>query len=227
MCDANVNWPRLEQLLRERFDVHCGPVSWAGQTLNILRPRSVDELIDEDDFNRDGRLPYWADVWPSALGLAKRLSHEAGAGRRLLELGCAVGYIACFAAKLGFAVTATDYYAEACDFTRLNAHYNELPTPAVRVVDWRAYPNDLHEFDVVVASDVLYEKPYCDLVAACFRQSLAANGVGLLADPQRTLAAGFPEAANRAGLLVSPKAGIPVEKDGRSQVIDLYELKHA
>jgi predicted nicotinamide N-methyase len=225
VSETNGHWSALEQSLRSRFELTSGPVSWAGHTLDILRPKSVDDLICEDDFNRDGRLPYWADVWPSALGLADRVARERGGGRRLLELGCAVGFVACLAARIGFQVTATDYYAEACDFTRLNAHRNGLPIPETRLVDWREYPADLRGFDVVIASDVLYEKPYCDLVAACFAQSLAADGLGILSDPQRTLAASFPAAAERAGLSVSQKIGVPVEKDGRHQVIDVYGLR--
>jgi predicted nicotinamide N-methyase len=225
--ETNGDWSALEQSLRSRFELTSGPVSWAGHSLDILRPKSVDDLISEDEFNRDGRLPYWADVWPSALGLADRVVRERGGGRKLLELGCAVGFVACLAAEVGFLVTATDYYAEACEFTQLNAHRNRLPIPETRLVDWRDYPDDLRGFDVVIASDVLYEKPYCDLVAACFAQSLAADGLGILSDPQRTLAAGFPAAAERAGLQVVKQFGVPVAKEGRHQVIDVYELRRA
>jgi predicted nicotinamide N-methyase len=222
---TNEDWLALERSLRSRFEVTSGAITWAGESFDILRPKSVDDLISEDDFNRDGRLPYWADVWTSALALATRLAHERGDGRRLLELGCAVGFVACLAAKAGFQVTATDYYSEACDFTRLNAHRNGLAVPVARTVDWREYPSDLGNFDVVIASDVLYEKPYCDLVAKCFAQSLSVKGLGILTDPQRALAAGFPAAAERAGLRVVTEVGIPVEKGGCRQVIDLYELR--
>jgi predicted nicotinamide N-methyase len=223
----NGRFSQLEAHLRSRFDLTSGPVSIADHTLDILRPRSVDDLISEEEFNCDGRLPYWADVWPSALGLASRIVNEDAGGRTLLELGCAVGFVACLAAKIGFHVTATDYYAEACQFTRLNAHRNGLSIPATRVVDWRDYPDNLRGFDIVIASDVLYEKPYCDLVAACFARSLAPHGLGILSDPQRTLAAGFPDACHRAGLRVVKQIGVPVEKDGRHQVIDVYELMPA
>ncbi|MEX2142186.1 MAG: methyltransferase domain-containing protein [Pirellulales bacterium] len=225
MNETNGDWLALEDSLRSRFEVTSEPVSWAGHSLDILRPRSVDDLINEDEFNRDGRLPYWADVWPSALGLAQRIADERGNGRRLLELGCAVGFVACLAVKAGFRVTATDYHPEACEFTRLNAWRNRLPVPETRLVDWRDYPEDLRGFDLVIASDVLYEKPYCDLVASCFARSLAVEGLGILTDPQRTLAAGFPAAAERAGLRLAKKTAMPVEKEGRHQVIDLYELR--
>ena len=32
----------------------------------VARPRSAEDLIDEDDYARDERLPYWAELWPSA-----------------------------------------------------------------------------------------------------------------------------------------------------------------
>ena len=47
-----------------RLDVAVGPV-----VLSILRPRSAEDLIDEVDYARDERLPYWAELWPSALVL--------------------------------------------------------------------------------------------------------------------------------------------------------------
>ena len=221
-CDG---WRERERSLCERFDTVSGVIAAGGCRLDILRPQSVDELISEEDFNRDERLPYWADVWVSALALAERLEGENGHGRRLLELGCGVGYIAGVATLRGFRVTATDYYREACEFTEVNGHRNGIAIPHTRVVDWRDYPEDLRDFDVVVASDVLYEKPYCDLVASCFARSLAVDGLGLLSDPQRTRAAGFPAAAERIGLQVVRQVGMPVEKDGRHQVIDLYELR--
>ncbi len=225
MDEGEAEWVELEKGLRGKFEIVSEGVAFGGRSYELLRPRSVDDLISEEDFNRDGRLPYWADVWPSALGLAQRVWQEPGNGRRMLELGCAVGFVACVGAAAGYDLTATDYYQEALDFTRLNARRNGLPIPAARLVDWREYPADLRDFDVVIASDVLYEKPYCGLVAEAFAVSLAKNGVGWLTDPQRMLAEGFPKSCEEKGLVVSKKVGIAVEKGGRKQTIDLYELQ--
>src|SRR5690606_17922121 len=123
------------------------------------------ELLDEQEFNRDGRIPYWAELWPSARVLADQLALLSASGRCLLELGCGAGLCAVAASLVGFRVTATDYYSEALEFVRLNAERNALPIPAVRMVDWRALPADLGQFDLVVAADVLYEPPYTALVA--------------------------------------------------------------
>jgi predicted nicotinamide N-methyase len=68
----------------------------------------------------DERLPYWADVWPSARVLAERVATMQVDDRRFLELGCGAGLVSVAAAIAGFDITATDYYEEALRFTALN-----------------------------------------------------------------------------------------------------------
>jgi len=220
-------WETLEAKLRGKFDIVSAKYTAGGHTVDLLRPRSVDDLINEEEFKLDGRLPYWADVWPAAIGLAGRIAQENGQGKRMLELGCAIGYIACLASKIGFEVTATDYYLPTIDFTRLNAYRNDLAIPDCRMVDWRDYPSDLNNFDLIVASDVLYEKPYCELVAACISKSLSPEGLALVSDPNRTLAEGFPEACERHGLRLIKTSRMPAEMEDRCQMINVYELRHA
>src|SRR5262249_42735872 len=159
---------------------------------------------------RDERLPYWAEIWPSAYVLAARIAggtlattlsqKEREKSARLLELGCGCGLAVIAALVAGFSVTAIDYYPEALEFVRLNALRNGLPEPKIMVVDWRKYPRELVGFDIVMAADVLYERDYCRLVAAAMAQSLKPGGVGLLTDPQRTKAEAFPDECRRAGL---------------------------
>ena len=55
-----------------RFAVVETRVDVAGRRFDLLHPRSADELISEDEFDVDERLPYWADIWPSARVLAER-----------------------------------------------------------------------------------------------------------------------------------------------------------
>ena len=219
----------LDAELARRFDTVLEPIDLSAQgadaRLDILRPRSAEELIDEDAFAEDERLPYWADVWPSARVLAARLLQEDGAGRRLLELGCGSGLVAAAAARAGFEVTATDYYAEALDFTRANVRRAAAVDCQTRLVDWRALPDDLGYFDLVVASDVLYERPYAQLVARALVRTLARGGVGLVTDPGRLAAPDFVEQARALGLEVGEPATQHVEGYGAGQTIRLYRLR--
>jgi predicted nicotinamide N-methyase len=213
--------------LRRRFDVVSVNIEIAGRTFELFRPRSADDLISEEDFDRDERLPYWADVWPSSIVLAERVAAESGGGRALLELGCGVGLVAIAAASVGFDVTATDYYTEALEFARLNARHNGPTIAATRLADWREFPHDLGRFDLVVASDVLYERPCVQLVAAALAASLRPTGRALVADPQRVPARLFPDECRRRGLEVVRTMGIPISRNGNHPTIDLFEIRPA
>ena len=193
----------------------------------LLRPETSDALITEEDYVRDERLPYWADLWPSSFVLARHIASIEGAGRRLLELGCGVGLASVAATRAGFDVTATDYYDDAVAFACVNVARNHLPAPAVRMVDWRALPADLGLFDVVIASDVLYEPRYPGLIADVLAQTLTPDGEALIADPGRVAAPDFPVQCEARGLTVSPRATIPYVEGEVRQTIDILAVRRA
>jgi predicted nicotinamide N-methyase len=226
--------------LRTRFDVVLREVAVGGRNWRMARPKSADELIDEEAFQRDGRIPYWADVWLSSAILAEELARrgEAAAATasaespasvtnvrcpRLLELGCGVGFSSIVAAGLGYDVLATDYYAEALEFVSANALLNDLPSLATALLDWRDPPASLGRFDVVTAADVLYERPNVPLVAGLFDRYLSDEGLGLCTDPQWGAARGFADECRKLGLRVNCFIR-SAEENGRSREIDLYVI---
>lgn len=210
--------------LERRFRTTRTTASIGTRSVEILHPASPDELIDEEDFERDERLPYWADVWPSAIVLARRLVGEVGRGRQLLELGCGAGLVATAASLARFAVTATDYYEDSLLFTRVNVARNSGVDPTTRIVDWRELPADLGQFDLVVASDVLYEHTYGELVAAAIARTLMPRGLAILADPGRIAAGDFIDSARRRGLEVHTADRVRFPHGQATQTIDLYEV---
>ena len=211
--------------LAARFDVVDTEVALGGRRFAVLHPRNAEALISEEDFARDERLPYWADVWPSAIALGERLLEERGAGRRLLELGCGVGVVALAAARAGFEVTVSDYYEDALAFTHANLSRAGFSAES-RLIDWRQLPFDLPRYDVVVASDVLYERQYAPLVAAVLARAVAPDGLALVADPGRLAAPAFVEAAHAKGLTVDGSDVRPVLVGDVVQRITLYALHH-
>ena len=56
------------------FDVTREDVVVGRLRLTVARPRSAEDLIDEDAYAVDERLPYWAELWPSAHVLAEELA---------------------------------------------------------------------------------------------------------------------------------------------------------
>lgn len=223
--DGELQGAALVAALEREFVTTVDDVDVGGTTLAVLRPRDPEALIDEDAFARDERLPYWADVWPSTRVLAARLLGERGAGRSLLELGCGSGVAAVAAARAGFDVTATDYYDDALRFTRANVWRATGRACATRLVDWRAMPRDLGVFDVVVASDVLYERPYAELVARAIAGTLARGGVAYVTDPGRIAAPAFVGAAEALGMDVRAPEETAIEANGARQTIRTYGLR--
>ena len=215
----------LETELRERFRTTTSPVQIAGdQSVTILHPASADELITEDDFVRDERLPYWADIWPSAVVLARFLRGLRGSGRTLLELGCGSGVVATAAACAGFDVTATDYYDDAPRFARVNAWHGAGVEITARHADWTAWPSELTGFDLVVASDVLYEQRYADLVARTLAASMGPHGEGWIADPGRVGAEGFARRCADLGLGCEIVAQVPIQAGAHIHTISLHRV---
>jgi predicted nicotinamide N-methyase len=212
--------------LADRFHLVAASLRIGGRDYEFLKPRSADELISEEDFNRDERIPYWADIWPSARVLADRLATLEGHGGRLLELGCGLGVPSMVASAAGLEVLATDYYDDALEFVRLNAERNGVASPQTRMVDWRAFPADLGTFDWVVAADVLYERPYSALVAGAIARTLKPGGRAWLTDPGRNIASGFPEVCRDHGLNVVSHERIVFRESSPEVPIDLYEIRH-
>jgi predicted nicotinamide N-methyase len=210
--------------LVRRFRTSVEEATLDARTYSILKPANSDDLIREEDFVKDERLPYWADVWPSSIILASKLLELDGAGKTALELGCGVGLSTLAATSAGFDVLSTDYYEDALDVTRANVFRNLGTIARTRLVDWRHLPEDLGKFDLVFASDVLYEKEYAELLPVLFLRLLAPAGIALIADPGRIAAPVFLEACVASGLAIRRKETRPFEAAEIKQKIDLYEI---
>ena len=62
-----------------------------GARLTLELPLDPEALLDEDAFDRDEFMPYWAEVWPSGLALARHVAGLDLTGLAVLELGCGLG----------------------------------------------------------------------------------------------------------------------------------------
>lgn len=155
----------------------------------MLRPPSADELIDEDAFDEDEFLPYWAELWPSGLELARVVAGLELRGSRVLELGAGLGLPSLAAAIRDADVLATDWAEDAVELLRENAARNGValrvervrwddPEPLVREAPW----------GLVLCADVLYEQRNAEQLLALLPR-LGAEV--LMAEPGRPFAGSF------------------------------------
>jgi predicted nicotinamide N-methyase len=164
--------------------------------LAILRPRDSEELLDEQAFEHEEFLPYWAELWPSALALARALEDRSFRGARVVELGCGLAIPSIVAALGGARVLATDWSPDAIALVRENAVRNGAAIETA-VVSW-AEPGPVVErapWNLVLASDVLYERRNVDQLLELLPLLADGRTEVLVAEPGRPPATAFFERA--------------------------------
>jgi predicted nicotinamide N-methyase len=134
-------------------------------------------------------MPYWAELWPSGVALARVVADQDLAGARVLELGAGLGLPSLAAALRGAVVLATDWAEDAVALLRENAAANRIALRAERV-RWDDPGLLLAEapWDVVLGADLLYEDRNATLLLELLPR---LGGDILLADPGRPAAAAF------------------------------------
>jgi ETFB lysine methyltransferase len=213
-----------------RFDVVTQEIRSAPYCWSLLAVRDTNRLLDAitpAQFEADGRLPYWADLWASSPVLAGHLRRrEDMAGKDILELGCGLGLAGIAAAQSGAHVMMTDYEEDALDFARFNAASNldpeEMSRVAFRALDWR-HPQIREKFDMIVGADIVYERNNFEPLLALMRGHLRSRGVLLFTDPGREIGRDFIRRAALEGFSVSETL-FPVIHRGSELTVVLSEL---
>ena len=192
----------------------------------MAHPAAADALIDEEEFDQDERLPYWAELWPSSIALARRvLGEEHLAGKRAVELGCGVGLPSVTALAHGADITATDHYEAALDFARYNALINLGREPCTQSLDWHTpRTQGLGYFDLVLVADVLYEQRNVAALTALIPTLLIPGGEVLLADPGRKNTPAFLEGMRDMGFGFSTEECL-VPSGDRTVTVFVHRLR--
>ena len=89
---------RLLQKITAEYDTQIKAIKLSpGIHIDVLTVKDVDVLLDKIDpetFEKDERMPYWAELWPASIALGRYLlAHPIMEGTQILELGC--GFLPC------------------------------------------------------------------------------------------------------------------------------------
>ena len=199
-------------------------VALGAQTVAI---RSAATFSTEDRARGREALPFGSVLWPAAIVLADHLckSPELVAKKRVLELGAGLGLVAIVADQLGAKeVVASDGHSDMPEMYAHNAEKNGV-TPRYVHYDWSTTPPEaLGTFDVVLASDVLYELNACTLLADAIARTLAPDGVALISDPGRPHWPRFLKKLEARGLAhQDQRAHLPPSNDpGLDRVLQMH-----
>jgi predicted nicotinamide N-methyase len=184
-------------------DVVEETVRLPGRMVRMLRPRDGDAILDEllaEENPDEGRLPFWAQLWPAGVALARAIVTRPLAGQRVLELGCGLGLVGVTAALAGARVLAVDRSPEATTFTAINAARNGV-TLQTAVCAFDQPERMLREapWDLVLAADLLYEQRNVPVLLWLLPRLVGTTGEVWLADPGRPMLARFLASSEATG----------------------------
>ena len=179
-----------------------------------MRPPDAEALITEEAFEHEEFLPYWAELWSSAVALAHDVSLRSLRGRPTLELGCGLGLPSIAAARAGGRVLATDWSPEAVQATAANAERNGLEVETL-LCSW-AEPDAIVErgpWPLVLASDVLYEARNVELLLGLLPRLVDRHRAGAARRSGARAGRALPR-RRRGARLEHPQRGEPARGAG-------------
>lgn len=147
--------------------------------------------------------PYFGVVWPSARALCDHLLEpgmvEKLPGATVLEVGCGLAIPSMLAARLGAYVTATDFHPEVEVFLRRNIERNQIERLRYLRFDWTRGNETGKRYDIVLGSDILYERSHPANVARTVASMVRPGGIAIVADPARPYLQEFSDEMRKLG----------------------------
>ena len=150
--------------------------------------------------------PLFGVVWPAGLALAEEMSHFPIAGKSILELGCGIALTSLVLARRGADITACDYHPLAEAFLQHNVALNQLPALPFRTAPWLGPNPLLGRYDLIVGSDLLYERDHATMLAGFIALHTHPASQVLIADPGRGYVSTFSALMANLGYVRSAKA---------------------
>jgi predicted nicotinamide N-methyase len=155
----------------------------ADRKFRILIPENLDDFINPSDVLHN--FPLWAKLWKASWILADFMAQmPADTDKQILEIGGGLGLVSIVACTFGHLMTMTEYNQDALQFAQANAHLNNCAHLPVVQLDW-SRPNLAGEFDLIVASEVVYRKNDFAPLLQLFQTYLKPTGEIVLAAEMR------------------------------------------
>ncbi len=156
--------------------------------------------------------PLFGQVWPSGLHLAAAMAvRPLPEGERILEIGCGLALASLVCHRRGAEVTASDVHPLAGAFLLENLRLNELAPMRYCHGDWSedavltpgGAPRVQGRFDLIIGSDVLYERDDGGALAAFIQRHAMPRCELLIVDPNRGNRPAFTRAMADLGFSMS------------------------
>lgn len=222
-AQAHVLSEQLFAELNRDFHLKSVSVQFDAEALELIKVADLDELLEK--VTDADQIPFWAELWPASLGLARYIFNNRLLlrGKKVLELGAGIGLAGIAARLAGADLLQTDYSEAALKFIKVNSLRNGLTEPQLLLADWRCFP-DAGLFDMILGADILYEKTLHPYLEKIITNSLKPNGTVWLADPGRDYALEFVLFLLEKGWLVR-QIRVPIVYEAKTHQIDIYQMQ--
>jgi ETFB lysine methyltransferase len=132
-----------------------------------------------------GTWSFFGVVWPSGQMLAQLMSTYAVNGLRILEVGCGLALASLVLQRRGADITVSDYHPDMPVFLKNNTALNDLDDIPVLRGGWEDEEGAPGLFDLIIGSDLLYERGHHDQLAAFIDRHAKPEASVLIVDPGR------------------------------------------
>jgi predicted nicotinamide N-methyase len=155
------------------------------RTLKDKQQYSDDDNIAEKKGISSANWSLFGVVWDSGKVLANLMNSYETEGLRILEVGCGIGLASLVLNQRSMNITATDYHPEAEKFLEKNVKLNEGKDIPFVCTGWGDADSELGKFDLIIGSDILYERTHVALLSDFIEEHAANTCDVILVDPGR------------------------------------------
>ena len=197
------------------YQVRTETLSLGGEDWHIRRLLDDQQYTDTHHIAAGIGLPpsgwsHFGQVWPSSRVLALAMFTHPIAGLRVLEIGAGLALASLVMHRRGGDVTVSDWHPLTEEFLRHNLALNGLGPMPYQAGNWEstaATDNPaLGRFDLIVGSDLLYERQQPAQLAAFIFRHAAPKAVVIIVDPDRGNRVAFGRDMAALGFTLSMQA---------------------
>ena len=175
---------RYQTIEFDKIDIH----------LRTLRDRQ--QYFDKNDIAKNlgipsAMWPIFGLVWPSSIVLANFMLSYDYTNKRILEIGCGIGLTSLLLNNKFADISATDIHPEAGEFLIANTNLNNGKVIPFERASWNDLDTELGQFDLVIGSDLLYEKESINNLACFIDNHTRIESNVVIIDPGRGNHAAF------------------------------------
>lgn len=135
--------------------------------------------------------PLFGHLWPSARVLALAMHTIDLTGKRILEIGAGLALASLVIHRRAGDMTVSDWHPLSQAFLNENLVLNKLGPLKYHAGNWEANNPELGRFDLIIGSDVLYERQQPGQLAGFIDRHAGPSAQIIIVDPDRGNRVGF------------------------------------